>query len=78
MPRNFILLYLARQSLPLRGAWDSSTGTEESSNFFTLLKLRSEDDHILAKWIEKDSDKYTSPTIQNELIEVRNVFLKDV
>lgn len=56
--------YLARQGIPYRGHSD------ENSNFIQLLKLRSEDVPEIIKWLEKKSSKYTSPQIQNELIEI--------
>ena len=60
--------YLARQSLPLRGTWDEETGCELNSNFHQLMLLRSEEDSKIAEWIE--SKEYSSPSIQNEIIEV--------
>ena len=64
------ICYLARQSLPLQGEWNLESKTEEDSNFFQLLKLRSEDDEELASWLGQKSSKYRSPEIQNELIEI--------
>jgi hypothetical protein len=55
--------YLARQGQPLRGH-----GDESDSNFMQLLRLRAEDDSRITDWIEKKTDKYTSPEMQNELI----------
>lgn len=63
---------LGRQSLPLRGSWDQAKKAEGNSNFVNLLKLRSEDDYALKDWMKRNVDKYTSPVIQNELIEVIN------
>lgn len=67
--------FLGRQSLPFRGSWDTSTKSEENSNFHNLLKLRSEDDVALAEWMKRTGDRYTSPQIQNELIEVEALSL---
>lgn len=64
-------LFLARQSLPLRGDWHSDEGAENDSNFVQLLKLRCEDDPSIVEWLQRKKFKYTSPMIQNELLEVR-------
>ena len=50
---------------PLRGH-----GDESDSNFFQLLKLRGEDDARIATWLEKKTDKYTAPDMQNEILKV--------
>ena len=60
--------YLVRQSLPLRGTWDEETGCELNSNFQQLMLLRSEEDSKIAEWIK--GKEYSSPVIQNEIIEV--------
>ena len=57
--------FLARQGLPLR-----RHGDESDSNFLQLLKLRGEDDARIATWLEKKSDKYTAPDMQNEILKV--------
>ena len=57
--------FLSRQGLPFRGSGDDS-----DSNFLQLLKLRGEDDPRILNWIKKKSDKYTSPSIQNEIIKL--------
>ena len=57
--------YLARQGLPLRGH-----GDDTESNFQQLLKLRVEDVTTLADWRERKTNKYTSPEIQNEMIQI--------
>ena len=44
--------------------------SEENSNFVQLLKLRSEDNPQLVEWLEKKQQKYTSPEIQNEMLQV--------
>ena len=62
--------YLARQALPLRGNWDDDEKGEINSNFYQLLKLRSENDKTFAKWLTKKTNKFTSPKIQNEMIEI--------
>jgi len=55
--------YLTRQGLSLRGH-----GDESDSNFMQLMILRAEDDSRIMDWLEKKTDKYTSPEMQNELI----------
>ena len=57
--------FLARQGLALRG-----DGDEHDSNFIQLLHLRAIDYPGLLTWMEKKIEKYTSPEIQNELIQV--------
>jgi hypothetical protein len=61
--------YLARQAQPLRGNWDTDSVSEENSNFYQLLKLRSEDNPAIMEWLDRRTDKYTSPIIQNEMFE---------
>ena len=58
------LRFLARQGLPLRG-----DGDESDSNFTQLLKLRGEDDPRVFDLI-KETDKYTSGEMQNDIIQV--------
>ena len=60
--------FLARQGLPLRGL-----GDESDSNFIQLLKLRSEDDIRFVNWIEKKTDKYLAPDIQNKVLKVMSL-----
>ena len=64
--------FLARQSLSLRGNWDDNESCEIDSNYHQSLVLRSIDDETIAKWLtESDSkNKYNSPEIQNEIIEI--------
>ena len=62
--------YLALQALPLRrGDWNTETKSEENSNFHQLLKLWAQENPKLIEWLRKDPEKYTSPEIQNELLE---------
>ena len=61
--------YLARQSLPLGGNWDESSKAEGNCNFHQLIKLRSEQDPEILEWLQRKSNKYTSPVIQNEMLE---------
>ena len=57
--------YMARQGLPLRG-----DGEEDDSNYNQLLRLRGTDDARVLDWIKRKNDKYTSPDIQNEMLEI--------
>ena len=55
--------FLARQGIALRG-----DGNEDDSNFIQLLKLRASDDSRIHDYLSKKTDKYTSPTVVNEII----------
>ncbi|CAH3043831.1 unnamed protein product, partial [Porites lobata] len=44
--------------------------TEINSNFYQLLKLRSEENPEISEWLSRRTEKYTSPIIQNEMLEV--------
>ena len=57
--------YLARQGLPLRG-----DGNEIDSNFAQLLVLHANDDPRIHEYLAKKTDKYSSPQIQNELLQI--------
>ena len=61
--------YLVRQALPLRGNWNLETGSKENSNFYQLLKLRAEENSEILDWLSRKDDKYTSPVIQNEILD---------
>jgi len=56
---------IARQGLPLQG-----DGIEENSNFIQLLKLRAEDDSRILDYMSKKTDKYTSATVVNEMLQI--------
>lgn len=43
---------------------------ESDSNFMQLLKLRIEDDRRIINWLDKKTDKYTAPDMQNEILKV--------
>ena len=55
--------FLAHQGLALRGHGDH----ESDSNFLQLMKLSGEleDDSRISGWLEKKTDKYTAPDMQN-------------
>ena len=66
--------FLARQSIAIR-----DDGDEENSNFIQLFNLCGEDDPKFAKWLEKNTDKYVSADIQNELLKVMGLqVLRDI
>ena len=56
--------FLARQGLPLRG------DNEEESNLIQFLKLRCKSFPELNDWLEKKQNKFTSPHIQNEVLNI--------
>ena len=57
--------YLARQGLPLRGHCG-----DVDSNFMQLLHFQSVSFPELKTWMAKKTDKYTSPVIQNECMQI--------
>jgi hypothetical protein len=59
------LRYLTRQGLPLRGR-----DSDSESNFIQLLLLRSLDVPNICTWMKKKTNKYTSPCIQNESLQI--------
>ena len=59
------IAFLAYQGLPLRG-----DGSEDDSNYIQLLNLWAIDDPRIIEWLQKRSDKYTSPVIQNEILKI--------
>ena len=68
--KNFLKIltnvqYLAKQNLAFRKG-----NNEQDSNFIQLLKLRSEDDQELSKWLDKNRNKYTSHENQNEILKL--------
>ena len=62
--------YLGRQSLPLRGNWSEEEKCETNSNFRQLLLLRSEDDERMTAWLKQKTNRFDSPDIQNEMLEI--------
>ena len=66
----YSIRHLALQALLLRrGDLNTETKSEENSNFHQLLKLWAQENPKLIEWLRKDPEKYTSPEIQNELLE---------
>ena len=57
--------FLARQGLAIRGHGDDS-----DSNFMQLLRLRASDCPDLLSWMEKKTNNYMSPVIQNECLKI--------
>ena len=64
--------FLGCQGLSLRGHNDTE------SNFMQLLELRKLDDPGLAKWFERKVDKYCSPEIQNEILQLMSMSLLQI
>ena len=62
--------FLARQGLPLRGSHVGHGCGELNSNFMQLLELRKHDVPNLDGWLSRSQDRFTSPTIQNEILEI--------
>ena len=60
--------YLCQQGLSLRGDKE-----EKDGNLNQLLKMKGEKDDILANWLKRKENVYTSPQIQNEMIKVRGL-----
>ncbi len=75
---NFLVIlssirFLARQGLPIRGHYinDAIHGSGElNGNLMQLLHLRTEDIPELVAWLKRAQDRFTSPTIQNEVLEI--------
>lgn len=57
--------FLARQGVALRG-----DGDEKDGNLSQLLRLRAGDDSVLAEWLSRKNDRYTSPECQNEILDI--------
>ena len=55
--------FLCRQGLALRGNKD-----ESDSNLHQLLSMKARDDTNLLEWLRRKENVYTSPDIQNEII----------
>lgn len=59
--------FLGRQAIALRGHEDSE------SNFFQLLKLRECDNPEISQWLKRKGDKYLSPDVQNEILQLMSL-----
>ena len=75
------IIYCEKQGISFRGHRDDAT-TDASSNrgnFIALLEFRAKTDSVLANFIEKapKNARYTSKTIQNELIDVSGVYIRE-
>ena len=62
--------FLARQALPLCGNWGKKSKLEINSNFHQLLLLRCENEKERPTWLDQSTEKYTSPAMQNEMLQV--------
>ncbi len=66
--------FLARQGIALRG-----DGDEKDSNFMQLLMLCKINNPKIQSMLEKKTDKYTSPIIQNEMLQIMGLkILRDI
>ena len=54
--------YLARQGMPLR-----EHGSDEDSNFFLSLVMKSKEFTELKAWLEEKQGKFVTHEIQNEI-----------
>ena len=57
---------LSRQALPSRG-----DKNEYDSNITQLLKMKAEQDQLMAEWLKQKQNVYVSATIQNEMIKIQ-------
>ena len=57
--------FLARQGLPLQGHGDDS-----DSNFIQLLCLHASDCPDILPWLDKKTNNYVSPVVQNECLKI--------
>ena len=67
------IIYCGRQNIALSGHVESTAGEKNPGNFLALLKFRADaGDEVLVNHFNEASNrvKYTSPTIQNELISI--------
>ena len=62
--------FLARQGLLVRGNHVGHGCGESNSNFMQLLQLRKDDVPKLGAWLRRLQDRFTSPMIQNEVLEI--------
>ena len=62
--------FLARQGLPLRGSWNKEYNIEIDSNFHQLILFRCDNQRDRQSWLDQFTDKYTSPKMQNEMLQV--------
>ena len=65
-----MLCIIAQQALPLHANWNSEHGVEETSNLHQLSLLQAGDDPRYFNWLTQKT-KYTSPEIQNEMLQVQ-------
>ena len=62
--------YLARQGIPLRGH-----GSDEDSNFFQLLMMKSKEFPELKAWLEKKQGKFVTHDVQNEILTIMSNYV---
>ncbi|XP_069103864.1 zinc finger MYM-type protein 1-like [Argopecten irradians] len=66
-----VIVMCGRQNIPLRGH------VEDKSNLMSILHMFAKDDPILADHLANAKIKYTSPDIQNEIIEICGKQIED-
>ena len=54
----------------MRGNWSEKSGSEFNANLNQLLLLHCEGDPEMTKWLKRKRFRYTSPLVQNEMLEV--------
>lgn len=58
---------LTRQSLSLRTSWSNKSASEVNSNFHRMILIRCEDNEMRSNCLNRRTEKYTIPEIQNEM-----------
>ena len=73
-----VLISLGQRGIPLRGNWNSSEKVEDG-NFVFFVGWKSQFDAELKDHLEHacSNAKYTSPTIQNQIIELCEVSIRE-
>lgn len=69
-----VLLYTVLQGIAQRGN-DESKHSINKGNYLELLELIAEDNDIVRKRLEIGNAKYTSPQIQNEILNIMSVMI---
>lgn len=73
------IILCGKQAIPLRGHKDDSTSTDSNKgNFLAVLNLMAEGDSVLKEHLDygKKNAKYTSKTVQNELIVIIGNYIR--
>lgn len=75
-----VVLLCGKQNIALRGHRDDSTSTSgRKGNFHAILSLLSDNDDVLRQHLleGRKNAQYTSKTIQNQLISIIGMFIRD-